>query len=221
MIRKDRGMKPAPAVPWLRGCAICLLTAMASTALPARSAEGDADGRTLVEQAIRFRTLVQRGDMDAARAMMAHGARRWWDRREGPGQPWTLDAASPGPWAGWDRHFRSKKVLAGWQASASSATAHIVERNDYYRLLERDAPTNRVTYFFDGEGRIEGLLIGGAGPRDPGRTEEFLSWARAHEPAEIAALMPGGQIDPAGDHPIRFRRLLGRWRQATGRDPID
>jgi hypothetical protein len=33
--------------------------------------------------------------------------------------------------------------------------------------------------------------------------------------------MPGGEIDPAGDHPERFRRLLNRWRQASGLPMIE
>jgi hypothetical protein len=45
--------------------------------------------------------------------------------------------------------------------------------------------------------------------------------AKAHAPAEPAALMRGGEIDPSGDHPERFRRLLERWRQASGLKPIE
>ena len=180
-----------------------------------------AAGRALVEQASRFRSLVEQGDHVAARALMAPDARRWWDSRDGPGRPWVVDHGSPGPWAGWDRHFRSERVLAGWRVSGLSATAFILERNDFYRLLERAPPLNEVTYYFDAAGRIDGLLISSRGPRDPGRTEQFLEWARVHEPAELAVLMPNSEIDPSGDNPPRFRRLLNRWREATGRAPVE
>jgi hypothetical protein len=33
--------------------------------------------------------------------------------------------------------------------------------------------------------------------------------------------MPEGEIDPSGDHPGRFRRLLNSWRRAAGLEPIE
>jgi len=63
------------------------------------------------------------------------------------------------------------------------------ETNDYFRLLER----GWVTYFFDESGRIAGLLIRAVGDRPQGKTDEFLTWAREHDPEELALLMPGGK----------------------------
>jgi hypothetical protein len=33
--------------------------------------------------------------------------------------------------------------------------------------------------------------------------------------------MDDDEVDPSGDHPQRFRRLLERWRQDAGLEPID
>lgn len=181
---------------------------------------GHADQASKISRAQQFRALVSQGDHEAARAMMAPGARRWWGTRRGEGQPWTVGAKA-GPWADWDRHMRSQKEVVRWTEGPDSATVVMRETNDYFRLLERGWVTNEVTYFFDASGRIDGLLIRGVGERPPGRTAEFLAWAREHDPAEIEALMPDGEIDPSGDHPQRFRKLLERWREETGLGTIE
>ncbi|HUP48011.1 MAG TPA: hypothetical protein VNA04_04395 [Thermoanaerobaculia bacterium] len=111
--------------------------------------------------------------------------------------------------------------MLAWKEGSSFATAVVRESNDYFRLLERGAVTNEITYYFDEQGRIDGLLIRAAGERPPGRTAEFLAWARENDAEELAALMPDGEIDPSGDHPPRFRRLLERWRDAARLPPIE
>ncbi len=177
-------------------------------------------GASLVERARRFRALLRDGEYEAARAMTAPDPQRWWEAREGDGNPWRI-APGGGPWAGWDAHFGSRTELVEWRPGVGSATAVVRETNDYFRLLERGWVTNEITYFFDDAGRIDGLLIRAVGERPPGRTEEFLTWARTNAPAEIETLMPGGEIDPSGDHPERFRRLLERWRRECGLDATD
>lgn len=182
-----------------------------------RSGDG---GRALAARAQEFRSRIDRGDYEAAQAMMAPDPRRWWGDRVGEGRPWQIGPKS-GPWAGWDEHFRSKKEIVEWREGADSASVIMRETNDYFRLLERGWVTTEITYHFDPSGRIEGLSIRGIGERPPGRTDEFLAWAREHDPEELDALMPGGEIDPTGDHPERFRRLLNRWRQSAGLETID
>lgn len=179
-----------------------------------------ADTTSLVLKARAFRSRLREGDYDAARAMMAADSRRWWETREGAGGPWTVGPRS-GPWADWDQHFRSRTELVGWREEPDAATAVVRETNDYFTLLERGWVTNEITYYFDAEGRISGLLIRAVGERPPGRTDEFLAWAREHDPGELDALMPDGEIDPSGDHPERFRRLLNRWRRSAGLSMIE
>ena len=197
-----------------------LLAAALLGAEAAPAAQMPSDTTSLVRKAQAFRSLLGEADYDAARAMMAPDPRRWWETREGEGGPWTI-GPSGGPWADWDRHFRSRNELVEWREEPAAATAVVRETNDYFTLLERGWVTNEITYTFDDEGRIEGLLIRAVGERAPGRTDEFLAWAREHDPEGLEALMPGGEIDPAGDHATRFRRLLNRWRRAAGLDPIE
>jgi len=182
---------------------------------------GGAATPSLVARAQEFRSLLGRGEYEAARALMTEDARRWWENRDGDGQPWRIGPETRGPWAAWDEHFRSKKEVVEWKDASRSATAVIRETNDYFRLLERGSVTNEVVYFFHESGRIEGLLIRAVGDRPPGKTDEFLAWARANEPEELESLMPGGEIDASADHPERFRRLLNRWREATCLQPIE
>lgn len=165
----------------------------------------------LLETALRFRSLVERNELARAQTMVAEDARRWWGSREGEGSSWRVE--QPGPWSGWDRHFRSKKeILDVVENPDRSVTVTLRETNDYFQMLDRGWVMNSVTYYFDEEGLIEGLLIRAEGERSPGRTEEFLAWARENEPDEIAALMPDGEIDPSGENPVRYRALLERWR---------
>jgi hypothetical protein len=187
---------------------------------PALSAPQPDAKPDLVARAQEFRSLVDRGEFDAARALMTPDPHRWWEKREGPGRPWTIGKDAQGPWAGWDDHFRSKKDVLEWTRGELSATAIVRETNDYYRLLDRPPVTNENVYLFDASGRIDGLVIRGVGDRPLGRTEAFVAWAKAHAPDEIEALMPGGEIDPSGDHPERFRKLLVRWREAAGLPPV-
>jgi len=174
-----------------------------------------------IERARQFRALVAKQDYDAARALMAEHPRRWWDAREGEGSPWKIGPDAGGPWKHWDEHFHSTPAVVRWTEGSDSATALIHESNDYYRLLERGTMTNELVYSFDGDGKIEGLVIRSVGERPQGRTAEFVAWAKKNDPREIGELMPDGEIDPRGDHAERFRRLANRWRRATGREPIE
>lgn len=171
---------------------------------------------SLVSKVQQFRGLIDCGDYAAARAMMSDAARRWFEERQGPGQPWRIGPGASGPWAGWDDHFRSRVVEVGWRSNDRTVILTVRETNDFFQLLGRGWVTNEMVYHFRTDGRIEGIVIRAVGNRPPGRTEEFVRWAREHEPAELDYLMPGGEIDPEGDRPVRFRRLLNRWRRAAG-----
>lgn len=192
---------------------VAVVLALMATPASAPSARGE----SLVEIAREFRALLDAGRYDDARAMMSASPRRWFNEREGEGRSWTVGARS-GPWAGWDEHFRSRKEEVEWLPGERSATVVMRETNDYFELLERGWVTNEIIYLFDDSDRIDGLLIRAVGDRPPGRTEEFLQWARAHDSEELDDLMPGGEIDPSAEHPPRFRVLLNRWRQATAPD---
>jgi hypothetical protein len=169
-----------------------------------------------------FERVKDRGDLTAARSYLADDPRVWWEARDGPGSPWTLEA---GPWKAWDEHFRGvTRRTSPWVVEGDSVWADMFETNDYYRLTERGGGAWRRTYFFDGVGRIAGTMVGPTDPPQPpapGRFDEFGAWAREHHPEELAHLMPEGKIDPGGDRPQRFRALLNAWRETVGLQRID
>ena len=207
-----------------------LLTALAGTVLvaacastkPAAAPPTEAtsvEGR-YVSLAKDFRAKVKAKDYDEAHAMMASSAHRWFEKREGDGEVWTVGPDANDPWKGWDEHFRSESVDRGWKEGDHSATLTIHETNDFYKLEERGGSTTELWYFFDDAGRINGLMIHGVSEDAVGLQAEFLKWARANAPDELAYLQPGGKINPTGDRPPRFRALLNRWRTASGLSTI-
>lgn len=199
----------------IAGCAIVLVSMV-----PAMAYErADITGLSLVLKAQQFRRSVGCGDYAAARAMMSDTARRWFEERQGPGQPWHIGPGASGPWAGWDHHFSSRMVEMAWRSSDRTAILTVRETNDFFQLLDRGWVTNEIVYYFNTNGSIEGMVVRAVGERPPGRTEEFRRWAGEHAPAELDYLMPGGEIDPGGDRPLRFRKLLNRWRHAAGLPP--
>lgn len=202
-------MIPPPLRPstckWL--CLVSLLL----LGLACRSSSEWPSAITLVEE---FRAARTRGDLDTARSYLTENPRRWFEERSGEGTPWVL---GDGPWKHWDEHFHSESRLGELQTDGDRVWVDVTEINDYLRLVDRGASRYRLTWFIE-EGRISGSLIESLEPSSAprGRTEELLTWARANEPEEIEALMPGGRIDPSGDHPERMRALLERWRAAEG-----
>jgi hypothetical protein len=182
---------------------------------PALEPESDLDAIARVQT---FRALRAAGDYDAARLLMSGDPRRWWGERGGEGSPWTI--GTRGRWADWDDHMQSTSQVLEWTTSDHSATLLAAELNDYYRLLERGPQQVSYTYFLDDEGLLSGYLIASPGPRDPGRTDDYLAWAAANEPEELAYLRPGGEIDPTGDRAQRTRAQLNRWRATEGLLPI-
>jgi len=191
-----------------------LTTTLLLAACTTRQADRTESG--LIESAQHFHALVGQQRYEDARAMMSEEPRRWFEVVEGDGMPWSLGPGT-GPWAAWDEHFRSRNEQLRWRADVPqrSATLLVRETNDYYRLLDRGWSLVETTYLFDDADHVRGLLVHGIGPRNMGRTSDFLQWAREHEPEELAYLRPDGRIDPTGDRPARHRALLNRWRASV------
>jgi hypothetical protein len=189
---------------------------LAACAPAKRPPAGPADASPYTQAAQRFRQALKAENYDAARVMMSASPRRWFEKREGEGEAWGVGPDANDPWKGWDNHFRSQSAELGWEAGDHVATLTVQETNDYYKLLERSGSTTAFAYFFDDSGKISGLLIRAVSPGTTGRKEEFLRWAKEHEPQELEYVLPGGKIDPSGDHPPRVRALLNRWREAAG-----
>jgi hypothetical protein len=178
------------------------------------------DSSAAIWRVQEFRRLVKANQTEIAQAFMASNPRRWYENREGIGEPWVI-APGAGSWAAWDEHFHSRSDELRASGDTRQVTILVRETNDYYRLLDRGPGTTELVYFLGADGKIDGLLVRAAGVRVPGRTQEFLEWARREAPQELDYLRPNGEIDPTGDRPVRFRKLLLRWRAAAGLPPID
>jgi predicted enzyme related to lactoylglutathione lyase len=190
---------------------LCLFVPM----VPAESAK-ETD---LIERVNAFRAARDAGDHELARGFLSDSPRVWYDSREGEGYPLKLGA---GRWKSWDEHFNGSSELGPWTVEANSVWALARETNDYFRLLERaDVSRYRITYFFDGEGKIEGYMISAAHPGQPSsprrdRFEEFEDWVGVNHPQEWEYLRPGGELNPTGDRAPRTRLLLEAWRKEAG-----
>ncbi len=171
-----------------------------------------------------FRDARDRGDLDAARALMSDDPRVWWEQKEGEGALWTLGS---GRWKAWDEHFNSEGDLGPWQWSGDEVYAIVTEWNDYFELIEReDQSRYRLTYYFNDDGLISGYMISDVDPAHPDpssvdRSDEIEAWAIANDPDEWAYLRPDGKLDPTGDRPERTRALINQWRKSVGLEPIE
>ncbi len=158
------------------------------------------------------------GDEAAARALMAPDSRIWFEKKTGPGEPWGLVSK----WSHWDKYFHSQTDYSDFREAGDAVTADGVEINDFYRLIERPTQKFRATWWLDASGKIAGFLFEPRGSTAPGvdRLEQFKTWARQANPAELEYLMPGGRFDPTGDRAERFHAILLEWRKAAGLPPI-
>lgn len=141
----------------------------------------------------------------------APGARIWFETKEGPGEP---VGAGGGKWAHWDSYFHSRTHYTDWVVSDREISAIAHESNDFYRLLEWTPQPYLMTWWLDGEGRVTGKLVSSIpAPKPMSRMNEMKAWARKHHPEELAYLMPNDALDPTGDRPERWKRLLTEWRE--------
>src|SRR5688572_33403755 len=83
-----------------------------------------------------FREAQARKDLAAARTYLSDDPRQWWEKKEGAGEPWTLEG---GRWANWDEHFRGRSEHGRWRVRerGREVSAAFTEVNDYYLLTER------------------------------------------------------------------------------------
>ena len=207
---------------WRRSVVVCGILALCS--LP--TVTGCAGVPIPISTVKAYSAAKKVGDYDRARSYLSDDPRVWYETREGEGQRLTLGGG--GKWSHWDSHFNGhSEPLGPWQTDGRTVWRDFHETNDYFRLLERPGGAYRRTYFLGHDLRIEGTMISAvpsdeSQPSKPrGRLDQFLAWARSNEPTESAYLMPAGNIDPTGDRAPRMRKLIERWRQATGLPPIE
>ena len=163
-----------------------------------------------------YRDAKKRGDITETASFLAPDARIWFNEKEGEGAPLRPEG---GPYAAWDRHFRSTATREGFQVSDRTVSYLSAEINDFYRLIDGKPGQARITYFFDDQDRISGMLYEPLTPkhmRPPDRYDEFKTWAGIHYPGLLET--PEMEIP---NQPQRWRALLTEWRAASGLPVIE
>lgn len=163
-----------------------------------------------------YRAAKNAGDYATVAKYLAPDARIWFGKKEGEGNPLR---AKGGPYAAWDKEFRSTSVKKDFRVKGRTLSYVSHEINDFYRLIERQPTPASITYYFDDEDRITGMLYRGLAPknrRPPDRYCEFKVWAAKKYPGLL-------ESDEMGipNQPKRWRELLVEWRAEQGFEPID
>lgn len=163
-----------------------------------------------------YRAAKRSGDYATAGQYLADDARIWFGRKEGPGNPLTVRG---GPYRHWDKEFNSRSIKKKMKVRGRTLSYVAYENNDYFRLIERQPTPARVTYYFDEQGRITGMLYKGLSSKEdrpPDRRAEFDRWAAERYPGLLDS--PEMEIP---NNPGRWRELLTEWRADVGLPAIE
>lgn len=160
----------------------------------------------LVATVTKYREAKKKGDLPTQRALLAPGARMWFEKKEGEGSK-LGEEGSGDPWKDWDAFFRSESSLEETVVLERTVRATVRETNDWYRLVDRPPSRYYMTYDFDDAGKIAGVLV---------HLADFKAWAEASRPGLLETLMPEGKLDPALDKAKLWKSSLLAWRKAAG-----
>ena len=170
----------------------------------------------LFAKLLGYREARKAHDMERIAGYLAEESRIWFDKKEGAG---TLRTSSgDGPWADWDREMNSTSTIHAYEVNGNELVTVVSETNDYFKLLDRKPRPYQITYWFDDDERIEGMLVSSL-PKEPktkGRKDQFKKWAHEHHPGVLDELEPDGRIIPSKGNAKRWRKLLIEWREAVG-----
>ncbi len=170
----------------------------------------------LFAKLLGYREARKAHDTERIAGYLAEESRIWFDKKEGPG---TLRTSSgDGPWAEWDREMKSTSTTHEYKVNGNELVTVVSETNDYFKLLDRKPTPYLLTYWFDNDERIEGMLVSSL-PKESktkGRYDQFKKWADEHHPGVVDELQPQGKISPSKENAIRWRKLLIEWREAVG-----
>lgn len=174
----------------------------------------------LIARVNAFRSAVKSGDTEAAAGFLTADPRVWFDKKEGPGRPLTVEG---GPWRHWDRFFNSTSTADGFEVRGDTVTYVITETNDYYKLIEREPSKVRITYYMTHDRKIAGRLVSGVPgvKRSPDRLKQFETWQALHHPDATAELAFGTNNPPTVECARRWKDLLVEWRAAEGLTPVE
>jgi hypothetical protein len=156
-----------------------------------------------------------RGDAAAARSYLAPDARIWVGAaKEGPGRPMGVNR----DFAAWETTVNARFHYSAFRSETKDTVSYRSEESsDFAKLLGVDAVRGDVTCWFDGLGRITGLLYRPVGPRTSEIVQPYVDWARLHKPERLAALMPDGQMVYNAQTAQLWLEALREWRKATAK----
>jgi len=169
----------------------------------------------LVTRLEAFHEAKKRGDYERAATFLADDARVWFEKKDGAGKPYTVEG---GPYKAWDRVFNATSKRGRMRVEGNRVRYRSVENNDYYRLIDRPLSTGRITYYFNEDELISGMLyepLSTRANRPPDRRCEFDRWASERYPG----LLDSPEMRIPGN-PERWRALLVEWREDVGLPPI-
>jgi hypothetical protein len=161
----------------------------------------------------RFLEAEERNDSAACRNMVSPEMRVWYEEIKGEGEKWSPTSA----WDVWDAFFHSVITYGKFTEDSNSVTVLIQETNDFYKLIDRSTSQVQLIWWVNNDDKIEGHLVKSV--RDSsnrGRFKEFIEWAKKNQTEELEYLMRGEKINPEGDRPQRWKKILIEWRTKTG-----
>ncbi len=180
--------------------------------------KNDAD-HPLAQKVMAYRQAIAGHDTARIQAMLAKGAARWYEKKEGPGA--LIKSADKGPWSDWDAYFKGKSQIEHYKVDSQQVTIRLLEINDFYRLTERGPAPVNLTYYFDTNEKITGILVFSAGQKTTDRFEEFKKWAEKNRADDLKYLMPEGELIPTLDRAKKWRAILNEWRRSIGLPVIE
>jgi hypothetical protein len=192
-------------------------TALAAALLVLLPATAATEDSPLVAVVQKYREAKKNDDLAAQRALLAPDAAMWFETKEGKGSKLGEEGGGD-PWKDWDDFFRSEGTLEDTGVEGRSVRTTVSETNDWYRLVDRPPSRYHVTYDFDPENRIRGVLVHSipGEPKAEDRLGDFKTWAKANRPGLLERLMPEGKLDPALDKAKLWKTSLLEWRKAAG-----
>ena len=131
----------------------------------------------LYAKLLGYREARKAHDTQRIASYLAEDSRIWFDKKEGPGE--LRKPSGDGPWAEWDREMKSTGTTHEYTVNGKELVTVVSETNDYFRLLDRKPTRYLITYWFDADERIEGMLISSM-PKETktkGRYDQFKAWA--------------------------------------------
>lgn len=205
---------------WLLALCLCASVILSAEAIPPNQKGVEAQSHPLVKKVLAYQKARKQGDKSAAAEFYSRDSRIWFEKKEGPGR--LRNEQGDGPWSKWDEFFNAQSTYKDYSVEGNTVSLVATETNDFYRLIDRSPRDIRITYYFDSEEKVEGVLIASMSGAEPSRDRfvEFKEWAKKNRSEELKYLMPDGEIAPDLERAKRWKAVLSEWRAAVGLPPI-